>query len=143
MSIDREVNIEKDLVGLVAPLDLCKRIPAGGFTDTVFVWHCPGTWEGKDVWLVEYREDHKTDLPAPTLEEVLREMARYPHKYNNAGLEVDGDAFIVGAWLPNRWTPGKHLTEYRAQDGAAAALKLYLHQPEKKEEKTPCPASSN
>ena len=142
-----EMTFEKDFEKITPPLDLCRKIPEGEFADSAMAWYRRIIFDDYAIYPRLLIPNSSAEVaPAPTLEEVLREMARYPHKYNNAGLEVDGDAFIVGAWLPNRGTPGAHLTEYRDQNGAAAALKLYLHrdQPEeKKEEKTPCHTSSN
>lgn len=67
-----------------------------------------------------------------TLAEIMCEMAKYPNHYNNAGMEVDGDGFIVSAWLPNRGKPGAHLTEYRDKNPDAAALKLWIEIQEEK-----------
>ena len=76
-----------NLESLVPPLELCKRIPAGEFEDSVFAWRYPtydernrrflSKWHIIEVnWdaVKEYKKKHgerEKFFPAPTLEEVL------------------------------------------------------------------------
>lgn len=116
------------LKDLVPPLELCKRIPKGAFDDTALVWEGEGTavWRRDGKCYAHQLQCGTVMFPAPTLAEIMCEIAKYPHHYNNAGMEVDGDGLIASAWLPNRGKPGTHLTEYRDKNAATAALKLWL-----------------
>ena len=104
---------------IVPPLTLCKLIPAGKFEDSVLGYTPAG--------IVVPSEGFPVKWFAPTLEEILREMGKNPRYFNNGYCEIDGDGFIVGAWLPNLGNPGSTLVEYRDRNGATAALKLFLH----------------
>ena len=122
-----------ELEDLIPPLELCKMIPDGHFADSALVWARPGNigvLVGKDdLWEIFERASlEKTEemLPAPTTDEILAVMAIFPHYFNNAMLEIDKDAFIVGAFKPNRGKPGSHLTENRDARPVVAALRLYL-----------------
>ena len=128
-----------NLKDLVPPLELCAKIPDGTFAESSLIWFI---WElnGKLSGYVVPREMkdqfanalpmilaalHK-ELPAPTTDEILAELAKFPHYFNNATLEIDKDAFIIGAFKPNRGKPGSHLTENRDARPVVAALRLYL-----------------
>lgn len=68
---------KSNLENIVPALDLCKRIPAGEFADSALVWTLP--WGGNEA-IVETREAAdefawRTVAPAPTLEEVLKELS--------------------------------------------------------------------
>ena len=75
MSIDREVNIEKALVGLVAPLELCNKIPDGAFADSALVW-----LNRSLGWFVEERHEGYDIIfetyPAPTLAEIMSALPK-------------------------------------------------------------------
>lgn len=82
-----------NLENIVPPLEDCKRIPAGKFTDSLFVW-CDDlqgyfVLERPCTWAV-------TVCPAPTLAEILAELP-YEHPYrlqrsdNPAEIEIDTD----------------------------------------------------
>lgn len=61
-----------DLETLVAPLELCKQIPAGCFDDSALVWFFDGS-----SWWVNAREFEATseqEYPAPTLTEILEAL---------------------------------------------------------------------
>ena len=59
---------------LVPPMKLCKQIPAGKFKDSALVWR-----EDEDglelVMPREIAEFEKEGIPAPTLQEILEDMA--------------------------------------------------------------------
>jgi hypothetical protein len=129
------------LEDIVPPPELCAKIPDGTFAESSLIWFI---WErnGKLSGYVVPREMkdqfanalpmilaalHK-EFPAPTLEEILREMAKYPHRFNSLTCEADGERdFSASAFLPNLGNPGSTLVEYRDKNGATAALKLFLH----------------
>ena len=143
------------LKDLVPSLEMCKLIPAGAFEDSAFCWceynsqeegYVRNGWRSTqdidDDFIVAprfsaekntfcHRENFKITrngwhCPAPTTDEILAELAKFPHYFNNATLEIDKDAFIVGAFKPNRGNPGSHLTENRDARPVVAALRLYL-----------------
>jgi len=135
-----------ELKDLVPPLELCKLIPEGKFADSVFEWYIPGkkVAEWRIVPCVITRHYSAAsglpgNVPAPTTDEILAELAKFPHYFNNAMLEIDKDAFIVGAFKPNRGKPGSHLTENRDARPVVAALRLYLglSDPSEASDKTP------
>jgi len=129
------------LEDIVPPPELCAKIPDGTFAESSLIWFI---WErnGKLSGYVVPREMkdqfanalpmilaalHK-ELPAPTLEEIMREMAKYPHRFNSLTCEADGERdFSASAFVPYRGKPGSTLTDYRDERGATAALKLYQH----------------
>jgi hypothetical protein len=66
---------------LVPPIDLCKKIPAGEFTDTAFQWQEVTLKDGsKGVDLIQHypHEWHQPEwarlYPAPTLQEIMAEL---------------------------------------------------------------------
>ena len=115
---------KKGLESIVPTLELCRRIPQGAFADSALIWFFDGT----DWWVNarEFDASSEEEFPAPTTDEILAELAKFPHYFNNATLEIDKDAFIVGAFKPNRGNPGSHLTENRDARPVVAALKLWL-----------------
>lgn len=60
---------------LVPPPELCKQIPEGQFKDSALVWT-----QGVDGMFIDFRdarpEDEEGNFPAPTLEEIMDELAR-------------------------------------------------------------------
>lgn len=114
---------------LVPPLELCKQIPDGKFADSALVWGGDQFYQSIRV-LPRGCQCVKLDAvicPAPTLEEILREMAKYPHRFNNLTCDAYEEMdFGVTAFVPYRGKPGSTLTEYRDGSGATAALKLWL-----------------
>lgn len=98
------------LENIVPPLADCKRIPAGKFTDSLFVW-CDDlqgyfVLERPCTWAV-------TVCPAPTLAEILVEL---PY-----GTTVMLDA-------PNTWVcinRDKRINIKKAEKPAGAALRLW------------------
>jgi len=130
---------------IVPPPELCAKIPDGAFAESSLIWFI---WErnGEVSGHVIPREMkdqfanalpmilaalHK-EFPAPTLEEILREMAKHPHRFNNLTCDAYEEMdFGVTAFVPYRGKPGSTLTEYRDGSGATAALKLYMHRSEK------------
>lgn len=108
----------KNLDDLVPPLDLCKRIPAGEFEDSVFVWWgaCvyprikPGGGMHMDeIW-------HKRDtIPAPTLAEILE---RLPSHYKVRMKYPRDDKLVYSVF-------GGGIIE-SDMNAASAALKVWL-----------------
>lgn len=121
---------KKQLEDIVPPRNLCCQLKPGQFEDSASVWVL-GADRAFTKWVVVERRypciSRLNQYPAPTLEEILREMAKNPRYFNNGYCEIDGDGFIVGAFLPNLGNPGSTLVEYRDKNGATAALKLFLH----------------
>lgn len=117
------------LENLVPPQELCQKIPAGEFAESVFVWVVNGDYQPK-FQIVDKRkypfipENGATLYPAPTLQEII--------------VEIDN----LGGWCPtayrlqNIWTVDyqednedglNDVIEQRDLDNpAAAALKLWL-----------------
>ena len=124
-----------NLQDLVPPLELCRQIPKGKFCSSLFVWErVYGEGGGQYPPIVNLRRDalyRNIIAPAPTMEEILREMAKYPHRFNNLTCDAYEEMdFGVTAFVPYRGKPGSTLTEYRDGSGATAALKLYMHRSE-------------
>ena len=118
------------LEDLMPPLELCKQIPAGEFADSALAWMVLPDGSLHPVFPIIARNATLPDddlIPAPTLEEILREMAKYPHRFNNLTCDAYEEMdFGVTAFVPYRGKPGSTLTEYRDGSGATAALKLWL-----------------
>lgn len=115
------------LENLVPPIDLCKQIPAGHFEDSALVWVLD-----KELDFVYARElvEVEDPMPAPTLAEVLREMALYPNLFRMMTVEVDKpeETTVVAEFqnFPYNGKPGGVLHEEKDENGATAALKLWL-----------------
>lgn len=118
--------IDKALEKIVPPLELCKHILRPVFADSALSWYRDMRYQGSIDLIPTFLGVEKRRIPAPTLEEIMGEMAKNPRYYNNAFFEIDGDGFIVGAFLPNRGNPGSTLVEHRDRNGATAAIKLFL-----------------
>ena len=111
-----------NLEDLVPPLELCKQIPEGKFKDSALVW-----WN-KTEPSVYPREDvpslviHGYSYPAPTLQEILREMASHPNKFRMITVEVeDPNDFTVVVQFHDYWRDFQY-----DKNPATAALKLWL-----------------
>lgn len=113
------------LENLVPPLEDCKRIPAGKFTDSLFVW-CDDlqgyfVLERPCTWAV-------TVCPAPTLEEILAELPTVieePDKYVFLAMfdtRNKDDMFQFG--YTNKALAKNELRE-RDKTPATAALRLW------------------
>ena len=120
MSIDREVNIEKALVGLVAPLELCKQIPDGAFADSALVW-----LNRSLGWFVEERHEGYDIIfetyPAPTLAEIMAELTS--NKLDVPAVSFDGDRWTAFYTYHNSGNP---MAPCEDDNPATAALKLWL-----------------
>lgn len=142
-----------NLTDLVPPLELCKLIPEGEFTESPFVWveeWAYDTINGKEVECFIYlelssgylvvnpkpTEEVSEDIfnatgkrpvraitPAPTLEEILEELRK-----NQEDVFLKWSETAYNAWLVNAYTHDKE--DYQAHDksGATAALKVWLKQ---------------
>jgi len=104
---------------LVPPLELCNLIPEGAFADSALIWHVQGSPVGymKDL---ERRDELHAErfgvvLPAPTLVEILVELARTRSL-------ISVTAPISGGWQVYGWKT--QVEEDR--NPAIAALKLWL-----------------
>lgn len=119
------------LENLVPSLELCKQIPAGHFADSALIWF----FDGRDWWVNAREFDSQPDYeyPAPTLAEILREMASYPNRFRMVTVEVDKpEETTIVAEFPFNGKPGGVLHEEKDKNGASAALKLWLEQEAKK-----------
>jgi hypothetical protein len=76
-----------NLKDLVPDLELCKKIPAGEFEDSAFVWVVNGDYQPK-FQIVDKRkypfipEDGATLYPAPTTDEILAKCKDIPRVLN-------------------------------------------------------------
>ena len=107
-----------NLTDLVPPLELCKKIPAGEFQDSVFAW-----W--RITPLVERQvvvRSTLTTIPAPILDEILDEL----HKYQEDVFLKWSETAYHG-WLVNAYSHGRN-EDYQAHDESkvTAALKVWL-----------------
>lgn len=116
------------LEDLVPPLELCKRIPAGEFGESALVYTLVGARcrEGEvfDIIVVTTRERGKKvniQAPAPTLEEILKELAWVTlcDHINDAG---ERDYWCLIASLEDF----SSIMEEHDNNPAAAALRLWL-----------------
>ncbi len=64
------------LENLVPDLELCKRIPKGAFADSALVWT-----SDQSVWVRNW----DSEIPAPTLQEILAEMSDSTLYYDGRG----------------------------------------------------------
>lgn len=120
-----------NLESLVPPIELCRMIPRGAFAGTVLVWNeesNPVGYMSRCVLRCNVPINAAGVIfPAPTFEEIMREMAEYPHRFNNLTCDAYAENdFGVTAFIPYRGKAGARLTECRDKSAAAAALKLYL-----------------
>lgn len=109
----------KTIESIVPPLELCKRIPAGEFEDSALVWvyddvvgflcRTSGCEQiHKKEWQLEHNHPRKIAIrrksghaiyPAPTLEEILREIYKENDQisavcvYHSDGLTINGKGF--------------------------------------------------
>ena len=108
---------------LVPPLELCKKIPAGEFEDSAFVF-VPLS-NGKE-WQIKKRmmhmeAYHSKIYPAPTLQEILEEL----HKHQE-------DVFLKWSetayheWLVNAYTHNKEDYQSHHKNIVVAAIKTWL-----------------
>lgn len=110
------------LEDLVAPLDLCKKIPDGKFEDTALVWntgyikgYCYPTKRGEGfIYLA----------PAPTVQEILADLAK-------DGLSPKIHGFMHGENL--LWNIA---SEKYGESAAEIALKLWFELTAEKSEKS-------
>ena len=68
-----------NLKSIVPPVELCKRIPAGEFEDSVLVWEKSEKYfQATEIIDYEYkvvaRDESKGGFPAPTLEEIITSL---------------------------------------------------------------------
>lgn len=106
-----------ELKGLVPPLELCKLIPAGHFEDCAFCWHYTDTVgficrtsgceqiQGKQWQIannhrrkIEIRRKHGEEIyPAPTLQEILQELASGNYRVSVNYDYWENDSFVISA----------------------------------------------
>jgi hypothetical protein len=102
---------------LVPILELCKKIPAGEFKGSVFVWRvpeksCPLEDKFYDIFVRDRCSAYLRDkqIPAPTLQEILAELP--------AGVELTRDSeYFCALDMSNE--------EY-GESAAIAAMKVWL-----------------
>ena len=123
---------------LVPPLELCKKIPAGEFEDSAFLWEAVvdmNTGETVNTHTVPrpsrigcnpfvYHEIAKEFhlYPAPTFDEILDEL----HKCQE-DVFVKWSETAYHGWLVNAYSHGRN-EDYQAHDQikTTAAMKLWL-----------------
>ena len=102
-----------ELKDLVPPLELCKQIPEGEFSDSALVWVYDG-----ESWWVNAREFDATpeiEYPAPTLQEIME------------NLNIDGICIEYRDSSPHWVVASPYTDKTPAGDNpAAAALKLWM-----------------
>ena len=113
------------LEDLVPPLELCKRIPAGEFGNSALVWanNPKAGFQVMSRIFITFDDncEHRYEgIPAPTLQEILDELARM------------GGCPSLNAILPVNWNvvysifAGWNLICRIGNNAAEAALKLWL-----------------
>lgn len=136
-----------ELKDIVPPLELCKRIPAGKFEESVLVWkHHEIFFRGIDIMdqtdRVTFRADEQNDIvstysstryyPAPTLAEILDELG------NKTVCLYDGIHYEVSVCIRecDSGTKEHQWRQYGEADRnpAAAALRLWLAMREEEEQ---------
>ena len=116
------------LENIVPPLELCKKIPAGEFEDSVLVWKERIGISCDDLVKIREPEDisYKVEsaevnyFPAPTLEETITSLLTYGWLVK-IDCRFGLDTFVE---LYSR-TSNKHYTEYDPS-ACAAALRLWF-----------------
>lgn len=82
---------------LVPPLKLCKQIPKGKFKDSALVW-CEDEDGLELVMPREIAEFEKEGIPAPTLQEILEDMAVGDEIMESHSPELNYNRFC-GGWI--------------------------------------------
>lgn len=109
------------LESLVPSLELCNKIPAGKFDDSALVWEEYINFEGKQGYYVDAREWSESDIPAPTLAEIMAEL---PKSLQISWIEWNE---YPGEWQIYCRLPGEKSSPLGHDDNpASAALKLWL-----------------
>lgn len=115
------------LENIVPSLELCKKIPAGEFEDSVLVWVYRPALKGisDTLFMVDMRvkaEYLKREIyPAPTLEETMTSLLNYAGWLLKIDSRFGLETFVE---LYSR-TSNKHYTEYDPS-ACAAALRLWF-----------------
>lgn len=132
---------------LVPPVDLCKKIPDGihgNFHDCAFCWHYTDTVgficrtsgceqvQGKEWQIVpnhrrkiEIRRNHGEEIyPAPTLQEILKEMASGSYRVRINYDYFEGERFEVAGERGS--FQGTGIASGRNANIAEAALRAWL-----------------
>lgn len=103
-----------ELNDIVPPLELCKLIPAGEFADSALVWFSNyhfGGWHIEKRGLAEALTDNYELYPAPTLQEILKELDEFEVWGNN----ISDEHTVVSEFV-----------QYEDENTATAALKVWL-----------------
>lgn len=106
---------------LVPPLELCKLIPKGEFEDSALMWFSNyhfGGWHIERHGLAIAYTDNGELYPAPTLQEIIKELKR---DYCKVGVSIRYDwcCYIVDEF-------GNDMTESDNSEAVVSALKLWL-----------------
>lgn len=114
-----------ELEDLVPPMELCKQIPAGKFEDSTLVWAVNGSsYFVEQRELIEYALWGRIVAPAPTLQEILADLAK-------DGLSPKIHAFMHGENL--MWNIA---SEKYGESAAEIALKLWFELTAEKSDKS-------
>lgn len=131
---------------IVPPVDLCKLIPAGHFEDCAFCWHyidtvgfiCRTTGceqvQSKEWQItpnhrrkIEIRRKHGEEIyPAPTLQEILQELASGNYRVSVNYDYWENEIFVISA----EKGPFKGTGSVKGHNGniAEAALRAWLEE---------------
>lgn len=110
------MNLKK----LVPPLELCKLIPEGEFADSYFVYMepdgrtsltMPHSREYANATVIEWRKTSWILYPAPTLQEIIKELDEFEVWGNN----ISDEHTVVSEFV-----------QYEDENTATAALKVWL-----------------
>ena len=119
--------IDKALEKIVPSRELCEQIPAGEFADSALSWYRDMRYQGSIDLIPSFLGVEKRRIPAPTLAEILREMANAPMWFQVVTLDADkDDDYSVSAFVSYREKPGSSLKDYKSDNPADAALRLWL-----------------
>lgn len=117
---------------LVPPLELCKKIPAGEFEDSFFVWVVNGDYEPK-FKVVDKRhypfipENGASLYPAPTLQEIMEALPPYGKNEKILACCVPDWADFNARVFGENWRVGyTGNCSINDKNPATAALKLWL-----------------
>ena len=105
-----------ELTKLVPPLELCKKIPAGEFDESTFIWmEVEASATMTKTWSLMQgtpyaRQRPNRQIPAPTLQEIMEVLLQ--------GVELDKDSgYFCSLSMSN---------EYYGETAVIAALKVWL-----------------
>ena len=114
-------NFQKNVLRQVPPWELCKLIPDGEFSESLFIW-VNGIDNKPKIVLRPWDHDTSIAKPAPTFDEILDEL----HKCQE-DVFVKWSETAYQEWLVNAYSHGRN-EDYQAHDQrkTTAAIKVWL-----------------